>query len=822
VIYFCAQQNRRALVLQHAGLNGIDYLEVSDEDGPDGCGTRLLLTLLKDARTRPLAPAQIVVSGGEPTGQIAVVDVTSGSADAPRVVVIDLAGTGDFAPYSLQLVATPQTDDPPDGYDPALALVTFSFKAGCPTVGDCAPNLCCPPPAATAPDLNYLAKDYDGFRQVMLDRMAALTPWSETHPSDVGVMLVEALAYTADHLSYQQDASATEAYIGTARSRISLRRHAKLVDYQVSEGSNACAWVFVSAAPTAGGTLLPAGTPLYTRVPGLPVSITPGSAAAQILQQSPVVPFQTLQDLWLDPALNDIQFYTWSDTNCCLVPGATQATLEGTLTSLAPGAVLIFEEVKGPDTGDPEDADPTKRWAVRLTSVRTTDYKGNVLVDPLNAQAVTRIAWNAADALPFPLCLSSTLDAAEGSRALTGVSVARGNIVPADQGLWQPAESLGQVPAAPPAPVLAASCTCGSSAPVDAPRPRYYPQLSKSPLTFARPPIPTTAPASSLTSTAIAVAPELTVQDDQGTIWTVLEDLLSTNGLTPACVVEIESTGAEFIRFGDGQYGAAPETGASFQATYRVGNGTAGNVGREAIAHVLTSVGGVIQIRNPIAAAGGVDPETMEHIRQIAPVAFRTQLRAVTEEDYGTMAELDAAIREARGTLRWTGSWYTAFVSLDAAAGDVPTPALVASTTQRLNLLRMAGTDLQVEGAVIVGLRIEMSICVDDDHFQGDVEAALLALFISGDQCDGTPGVLNAANLTFGETIYTSPLIAAAQGVTGVSSAQITVFQRMDDPSIDGAQAGFLTMGRLELARCDNDPNRLDHGVFVLHMAGGK
>ena len=51
-------------------------------------------------------------------------------------------------------------------------------------------------------------------------------------------MLVEALAYTADQLSYQQDAVATEAYLGTARRRVSIRRHARLMDYFArSEGA---------------------------------------------------------------------------------------------------------------------------------------------------------------------------------------------------------------------------------------------------------------------------------------------------------------------------------------------------------------------------------------------------------------------------------------------------------------------------------------------------------------------------------------------------------------------------------------------------------
>ncbi len=58
-----------------------------------------------------------------------------------------------------------------------------------------------------------------------------------------------------------------------------------------------------------------------------------------------------MQDSVLYLAQNEMNFYTWGDANCCLPPGATQATLEGTLTTLAAGDMLIFEEVLGPDTG---------------------------------------------------------------------------------------------------------------------------------------------------------------------------------------------------------------------------------------------------------------------------------------------------------------------------------------------------------------------------------------------------------------------------------------------------------------------------------------
>lgn len=895
MIYFCSQKNRRALVLQSTSpnLNGIDYLEVLK--GADGCGKELLITLLKDGRKLALDPSQVLITGGTTTSQVKVVSVAVGTNAAPKVVTVQLDKSGDFSTYTLALVANANTTDPPDGFDPQLSTVEFSFKAGCATVADCQPRDCCPPDTTPEPDINYLAKDFGGFRQVMLDRMAVLAPtWNETHAADMGIALVEILAYAADHLSYQQDAVGTEAYLETARSRISLRRFAKLVDYQISEGSNARAWVYLKT--TQDGITIPSGTLVFPLVPGLPTTVQPNTSQAKTLSSNPLG-FATMQDAQLFVEQNAMTFYTWSDFDCCLANGATSATLEGHLTSLQPGSVLMFEEVMGPNTGDPDDANPNNRWAVRLTGVQLTDHHGLPLVDPLNQQLITNITWAAEDALPFPLCISSTTDAEHGARALSAVSVARGNVVPADHGIWQEPvlvgtvavksgsaivtgtnttftnmlqvgqwltfasdntqtpyqigiiandtnltlaspyggatigattvaimEDLGQVPSAPPAPVTGSSCACTCEGPPPAPRPRYYPELANAPVTFAYPNNSASAlgflnPAGSTTAPPV---PQIAVYDDQGEQWAVLDDLLSSDESQRACVLEIEFTGSAFLRFGDGQYGMAPEPGMDFQVRYRVGNGSVGNIGRDSLAHILTTVKGVAEVRNPLSAAGGVDPETMEQIRQRAPFAFRTQLRAVTEDDYGTMAELDAAIREARGTLRWTGSWYTAFVSVDTVNPAGPDATLLATTQKNLNLYRMMGVDLAVEGAVIVGLQIEMSICVDPNFFQADVYTALMDLFTTGNLCTGQPGILNPQNFTFGQTIYGSPFVAAAQGVQGVISATIAVFQRQDDPAVYRVPPGFLTMGRLEIARCDNDPNRLDHGTFVLHMDGGK
>src|SRR6185436_585892 len=114
---------------------------------------------------------------------------------------------------------------------------------------DCKPRPDCPPPQRSEPDINYLAKDYASFRQLILDRLAVIMPdWRERHVPDLGITLVELLAYAGDHLSYYQDAVATEAYLDTARKRVSVRRHARLVDYRMHEGNNARAFVTVSVS----------------------------------------------------------------------------------------------------------------------------------------------------------------------------------------------------------------------------------------------------------------------------------------------------------------------------------------------------------------------------------------------------------------------------------------------------------------------------------------------------------------------------------------------------------------------------------------------
>ncbi len=865
MIYQCCDEKRKAAVLGNPALNGIDYLEVLGFDAqPLGLEpqTILLVRCLK-AAPATVTPDNIVISGGESVTEIKAVWLATASAppasltpaqqnyfkslpDVANLLLIGTSSAGDFSPYTLRLVnsVVQALEDPfavtevLAGFDPQLAEVEFSFKVECPPYFDCAPPPAdCPPELPAPPQINYLAKDYGSFRTVILDRLSQLLPaWNATSEADMGIALAELIAYVGDSLSYKQDAVATEAYLQTARSRISLRRHARLVDYRVHDGCNARAWMhlLVSAQVLLDHTQ----TRFYTSAPGMPSSLKVGSGNERAALAAGVIAFEPMWDLQLFPEHNQMSFYTWGDKNCCLPKGATEATLLGTFPDLQPGDVLIFQEMLGPQTGNPADADVRHRCAVRLTRVTTQDGQGHPLVDPLfedgtgapitsgsqKPTPVTEIQWSSEDALPFPVCLSSKfLDSTGKEQNLINVSVVFGNVVLADHGLSLTGIDLGIVPR----PSIfyprnqADRCHPANPVPVQV---RFRPALPDSPITQAVALAPSRPSAWELTHyDANQAIPAIGLNSvlHSAIPWTPEQDLLTDSPMDTHFVVEVEFDGTARLRFGDGVNGLRPESDSVFTASYRVGNGTAGNVGSD----TLTFFAGdprVYACSNPLPATGGTDPETPEQIRRRAPQAFLTQERAVTMADYEHVAEMNAQVENAVATLRWTGSWYTVFITGEPRGGGNLTASLRKALKKNINRYRLAGQDIELESPQYVSLEIELVVCVDPNYFQKDVEQSLFQVLGNQLLPNGQKGVFYPDNFTFGQTVYLSPVYAAARKVAGVQSVVATTFQRQGIPSTIYLSKGEIPLGTFQIARMENDRSFPDHGKLTLVMQGGK
>lgn len=846
--YHCCSEIRRNAVKAHATLNGIDFLEVLDNpaDANQDRQTTLFIHFLKPVLPLTLTKANFKIEGGERIKGIKVIEVkalavTSPLVSDPRVLQIKVNKSGDFSTYKLRLIKDEDHLQPPVNFDLILSEVDFSFKVLCPSDFDCQQDTSCEKLPAPIPDINYLAKDYSSFRQLMLDRMSLLAPgWTERNPADPGVAVIELLAYVGDYLSYQQDAIATEAYLNTSRKRVSVKRHARLVDYFINDGCNARVWVQISVTDDLNGYNYKAGnennkTKFIAHIPELPAVIPINSTQFEQAVYEGAQVFELLHDTVFYSKHNSINFYTWGEEECCLPKGTTSATLAGSYPNLKVGDILILAEVLGSKTGASGDADAKHRHPVRLTAVTPSQ-------DPLfnGGQPVTEISWNTLDALPFSLCISSRVN----SDYIPNVSVALGNIVLADHGLtYKDGQESSLYPQrAPLARVATTSEQTDHCKPKDTDLilPRYRPRLKQGPLTFA---IEydngdITTPATLVTGKLNGfIKPEIVLsefEDPDAPIitgqWFPQRDLLESNSQIKEFVVEMESDGAAHIRFGDGILGARPKAGSKFTATYRIGNGTNGNIGGDVLAHIATNdnailnnKAAILKITNLLPATGGTDPESMEEVRLKAPKTFRVQERAVLPADYEEMAKRSMPdIQRAAATSRWTGSWHTNFISVDRMGGYDVDQQYETDLRSGLEKYRMAGVDLEVNGPVYVSLDIEINVCIQDTYFASDVKAELLKAFSNRILPNGQKGIFHPDNFTFGQTVYLSNIYATAQEIPGVASVNVIKFQRQGRPLTDAIDSGKLFINRLEIARVDNNPNFPERGVFNLIINGGR
>jgi hypothetical protein len=828
----CDNATRRIQIEQDPVINGIDYVEVVTSPSADNQRVLQVFFIPKDPanvtgqnnltllmQKLPTAQQEISIQGGVRIQNIQILNVTF----VTDHVEVRVNEPGDFSDYTLTI------QDP--AIDEFYSQVQFNFKAGCPSRFDCRAMEVCPPVIPVQPDIDYMAKDYASFRRALLDLIPTFKPsWTERHEADIGMVLLELLAYTGDQLSYYQDAVSNELYLKTARQRITVRRLARLIDYQMHDGASAR--TFIHLQLTAGASaLLPSGTQVLTRInvpvagklaPHGPVFTT---AEADAARNAADVIFETLTNANLDAALNQLSIYTWGNSLCCLPQGTTSVYLAGDLAptssspgKLNPGDFLLFEEALGPATGLKADANPAHRQVVRLTAV--TKALDPLEIDPMNGTRptlLTQVTWAPEDALRFPLCLSAKL---ADTSVVQGISVARGNLVLADHGEtvseWFPGN-----PADPNTPGI-----------IPGPRP-FRLRLQQGPLSFRvrfdKGEGPSTTAASLLLTDPHIAAPEVTKLDVHTATqilanWTPVTTLLESHALSTDFAVETENDGHALIRFGDGVYGLNPPEGAHIFVQYRIGVGTQGNVGADSLAHVINpGFSGVDAVRNPLPAWGGIDPQPIEQVKLQAPAAFRAiQYRAVTEADYAEVAERSPDVAQAVATFRWTGSWYTVFITIDPAGrNDVP-PEMAERVRSWVTQFTQAGYDLEINAPVFVPLDLVIDICVAPYHFRGDVEQAVLKALSNRAFADGTRGFFHPDNFSFGQPLYLSQLYAAVVAVEGVDSASVTQFQRWGKLANHELQQGYIPMDRLEILRLDNDPNFPENGALRLNMGGGK
>ncbi len=698
---------------------------------------------------------------------------------------------GDFSVYTL-------TVSGPD-IDPFFASRELRFRLACGDPFDCRPR---PPDAGPAPELpvaiDYLAKDYASFRQALLDFIPTRLPaWTERSEADLGVMLLELLAATADTLSYTQDRVANEAFLGSATQRRSVAGHLALLGYEMDDGASARTWLQfqVSELHTLGSA-------------GFRVSNAPKREA------DPVIVFETLTGATLDPRHNEIRLYTWGNANCCLPRQASSAVLVGRYDGLKAGDHLLLEDDQG------------HRDVVRLIADAQALATPAGSPPPESADdQLTHVRWSDATPLHHDYCLGEAPTTPPTPRTR-----ARGNLVVATHG-----ETTSET--------LRVPVPDQSTAPGSRPAPRRQRlRLGEAPLAYldaqtlrlVAPP-----PAESEGPTAFTARPSRSTStlrlEVDGQRWQERRTLLGSRPDDQVFRVELDDEGTATVVFGDDVFGQRPPDTATVRATYRVGEGTIGNVAADTLTRPLpldARVPWLISVTNPLAAVGGRDPESRDHARRVGPATFQKPLVAVTAHDYQAAAQAftdaqgRAPVQRATAAFRWTGSWLTVRLAVDPLGGESLSSRLSRSLRDHLETARLTGYDLAVAGAVYVPVDLAVVFCVAQGARASDVHQTLQQALATHDRAAGGKGFFHPDNFSFGDHLYVSRLLAAIMAVPGVESAQITRLARLHaaEPERDtrtNLRQGFLSIGPDEIVRLDNDRNFPEHGVLAIRPRGG-
>lgn len=269
------------------------------------------------------------------------------------------------------------------------------------------------------------------------------------------------------------------------------------------------------------------------------------------------------------------------------------------------------------------------------------------------------------------------------------------------------------------------------------------------------------------------------------------------------------------LRFGDGVRGRLPERQMRIRlASGRFGGGRTGNLSAGSLTEISgTHVDGTaappLKVSQPLAITGGEDPETLTQAEQRIPASLRHRERAVTAEDYQTLAQQVPGVHVGRLEVlprfkprdrRFGVPGVVSVLALPAASlGPAPNPRPDRPFIERMHAYLSARTPLATELYVIgceyvplgvsVGVRIREGFARDQVLYE--VREAIRRLL-----WPLPPGGAGREGWPLGRSVRDRELEVEVSRVAGVLEVGgPNLFERFDDswrqvsPSgVEGAQ----------------------------------
>lgn len=251
-----------------------------------------------------------------------------------------------------------------------------------------------------------------------------------------------------------------------------------------------------------------------------------------------------------------------------------------------------------------------------------------------------------------------------------------------------------------------------------------------------------------------------------GDKWTRVDSLVYASSTSKSYTIDYDDEDRATIQFGDGTNGQVPAAGASIEVTYRTGGGIQGNIN---VGEINTTVTGYLEgvlpqtdvdvaLYNFERGSGGEERETVEHAKLWIPYWVKTNGRAVTLEDFNTLAT--AFSDPVYGAFAYTSAKLSQEIPESnlveiygwarGSGGEIVAPSdnLKNALSAYFNnngkgAVRLVCVDVEVLDGENIYTDVEVSIKVQSDFSSAqvisDVTDALTAFFSSSDVLPGQP-----------------------------------------------------------------------------------
>ena len=308
-----------------------------------------------------------------------------------------------------------------------------------------------------------------------------------------------------------------------------------------------------------------------------------------------------------------------------------------------------------------------------------------------------------------------------------------------------------------------------------------------------------------------------------GTDWTETASLIYATATSEYFTVEHDEDGYATVETGDGDNGRVPPAGSTVAVTYRVGGGIQGNIGLELV-NTSTSAAYEVAPGNPAVTltllndtyrgSGGEEAETLEHARYWAPRWAATNGRAVTEQDFDTLATAfsdptHGGFAFAKAMLRQeipelnTVDIYT-WARDGSGSITEPSAALKTALETYFNnngedAIRIICTDVEVQDGNIVYVDLDISVEEESQYATSAVHTDVIA------ELDD---LFESSSNQPGESFRLSRVYDAVQDSLGVEHAlvnQMTASYKEEETWETGGGAAVYSLAANSLV--DMEPN---------------